>query len=71
MRLESDRHRFALSLPRACHDVGQHPGVGTMHAVKVPHAQQRRAEAVWNLLEFVKNLHEKSRAASIRPKIWK
>ena len=57
MRLERNRYRLALLLSRAADDVGQHAGMGPMHAVKVPHAQERWTEAGGNVIEFVKNLH--------------
>jgi len=57
MRLERNRYRLALLLSCAADDVGQHAGMGPMHAVKVPHAQERWTEAGGNVIEFVKNLH--------------
>ena len=59
MGLEGDCHRLGALLPRAAHDLLQHVAVGAMHAVKVPDAHQRRAEAGGNILEFVEDLHQK------------
>jgi hypothetical protein len=57
MRLEGDHQRFHASLSRPSHDLGQHPKMRAMHAIKIPYADHRRPEARRYLVKFAKNLH--------------
>ena len=57
MRLERHRYCFASLFARPPHNVFQHGTVGTMHTVKVPHGDYRRAEAGRHIVEFMKDLH--------------
>ena len=57
MGLEGDRHRLGALLPRPLNDLFEHVAMGAMDAVKVPDADQRRAEAGGDVLEFVEDMH--------------
>src|SRR5947209_9263451 len=57
MRLESYRDGFAAASPSPGHNLMQHVRMSAMHAVKIPHADQRRTKAGRNFIECAKNLH--------------
>lgn len=58
MRLKGYCNRFAPTLSRARHNLMQHMRMRAMYSVKIPDADQGRAEISRNVVEFVKNQHE-------------
>ena len=57
MRLEGDGDRLGVLLRARCARFPEHSAVRAMDAVKVAHADDRRAEVGRNVFEFVKDLH--------------
>jgi hypothetical protein len=57
MRFKGHRHGLAAAASCLGNNLAQNARVRPVHAVKIPHAKQRRPKLRRNLIEFVKNLH--------------
>lgn len=55
MRLECDGNGLAAISPGTCHNLSQHFRVRAMYAVKIPHADKRRAVVDRDIVGFVED----------------
>ena len=57
MRLKRNRYGLGSGSARPCNDFPQYMRMCPVHAIKIPHADQRGPEVSRNVFEFVKNFH--------------